>query len=139
MVTICQRPVSITVLFAITLHLFWAGCLLIDLAPLNVNAINALHRFIQPAALLVATLVGVALLAGIGIFHRNRWAVLLLIPQQVILFMSGTGALQSAWLGQFADGVLRPHTFIASDQIYSILLAVFHTVAIMAHASRTAQ
>lgn len=139
MVTICQRPVSITVLFAITLHLFWASCLLIDLAPLGVNAINALHRFIQPPPLLVATLIGVAVLAGIGIFHRNQWAVLLLIPQQIILFMSAAGALQSAWLGQFADGVLRPHTFIASDQIYSILLALGHTIAIMAHASRTAQ
>lgn len=139
MVTICQRPVLIMVLFAITLHLFWASCLLIDLSPLGVNAINALHRFIQPPPLLIATLVSVAVLAGIGIFHRNRWAVLLLIPQQIILFMSASGALQSAWLGQFADGVMRPHTFIATDQIYSILLAVFHTVAIMAHASRTAQ
>lgn len=139
MVTICQRQVSITVLFAITLHLFWASCLLIDLAPLGVNAINALHRFIQPPPLLVATLVGVALLAGIGIFHRNRWAVLLLVPQQAILFMSAYGGVQSAWLGQFADGVLRPHTFIASDQIYSVLLAIFHTVAIIAHAMRPEQ
>lgn len=139
MVTICQRPVSITVLFAITLHLFWASCLLIDLAPLGVNAINALHRFIQPPTLLIATLIGVAVLAGIGIFHSNRWAVLLLIPQQAILFMSAYGGVQSSWLGQFADGVMRPHTFIATDQIYSILLAIYHTAAIIAHAMRPEQ
>lgn len=131
------RSVSITVLFAIVLHLFWAVNLLIDLSPLGVNAINALHRFIQPPPLLIAVLIGVAILAAIGILHRSPFAVLLLIPQQAILFMSASGAVESAWLGQFADGVLRPHTFIASDQVYSVLLALCHTSAIIMHAMRT--
>lgn len=137
MVTFHGRAVSITVMFAIALHLFWAGNLLIDLAPLNVNAINALHRFIQPPPLLIGTLIAVALLAVVGILHRFWWAFLLLIPQQILLYMSAIGAVESAWLSQFADGIIRPHTFIATDQAYSVLLALFHTVAIIAHAMRT--
>ncbi len=58
------------------------------------------------------------------------------MPQQILLMMSAAGAVESMWLGQFADGVLRPHTFIIADQIYSILAAIGHTVAIIMHARR---
>jgi hypothetical protein len=44
--------------------------------------------------------------------------------------MSAAGAIEAMWLGQFADGVLRPTAFIAADQMYTVLAALGHTVAI---------
>ncbi len=133
-----KRPISIMVLFAIALHFSWGFILAIDNknSALGVNAINALHRYISSPHLLIAALWGVALLALCGLFTRTPWVVFLLMPQQILLMMSAAGAVESMWLGQFADGVLRPHTFIIADQIYSILAAIGHTVAIIMHARR---
>jgi hypothetical protein len=134
-----NRPISIMVLFAVALHLSWATILMLDDAALNATAIHALHRYIASLPLLAATLAAAALLAVIGLFTRVPWVVLLLIPQQAILMMSAAGAVEAMWLGQFADGVLRPHAFIIADQFYSVLAAIGHTVAIVAHARRVAR
>ncbi len=62
------------------------------------------------------------------------WVVVLLLPQQILLMMGVSGAIEAIWLSQFADGVLRPRAFIAADQINSVLAAIGHTVAIISHA-----
>lgn len=131
-----NRMISIMVLFAIVLHLVWAWLLVFDPSPLNVNAIDALYRYIHPAPVLIVVIMSAALMALAGIFTTKPWILLLLIPQQALLMMSAAGAIESMWLGQFADGVLRPHSFIVADQIYSVLAAVGHTTAIIFHAMR---
>ena len=40
------------------------------------------------------------------------------------------------WLAQFADGVLRPASFIAADQVYSVLAAFCHTIALITYSKR---
>jgi len=124
------------VLFAIALHMSWALILMTDDSALNVNAINALHVYINLLPVLIAVIIGAAVMAWIGLFTALPWMLLFLLPQQALLMMSGAGAIESMWLGQFADGVLRPHAFIAADQIYSVLAAIGHTVAIISHARR---
>jgi hypothetical protein len=134
-----NRPISIMVLFAIVLHLWWAATLAIDNSALNVNAISALYRYIHPLPLLVVVITVAATMALIGLFTKLPWVLLFLIPQQALLMMSAAGAIESMWLGQFADGIIRPHAFIAADQFYSVLAALGHTIAIIAHARRIAQ
>ncbi|MDB5612076.1 MAG: hypothetical protein JWP25_8976 [Bradyrhizobium sp.] len=134
-----NRQISIMVLFAISLHLWWAITLAIDSSALSVNAIDALYRYIHPLPILIAVITGAATMALIGIFTELPWVLLFLIPQQVLLMMSAAGAIESMWLGQFADGVLRPHAFIAADQFYSVLAALGHTIAIIVHARRVTQ
>jgi hypothetical protein len=131
-----NRPISIMVLFAIALHYWWAICLAVDKSALGVNAIDALYRYIHPLPLLVGVIATAATMALVGLFTELPWILLFLIPQQALLMMSAAGAVESMWLGQFADGVLRPHTFIAADQFYSVLAAIGHTAAIIAHARR---
>lgn len=134
------------VLSAITLHLIWAF-LLIRTDPAvhpNVLDINAIHSISQwPMTLLVGSptalavlLAGVAVLALAGLLTRTPWVVILLAPQQVLLTFSAAGAISSAWLGHFGDGALYPSSFILADQMYSIVIAVFHTCAIFAHSRR---
>lgn len=136
MLVIKDRIVSIMVSYAITLHLVWAGILAVDYGVTDATALNALSRFIHPEPFLVVVLVSAALLAIWGMLTHRPWVVLLLMPQQVLLMMSATGAFEAIWLSQFADGVVRSREFIAVDQIYSILAAVGHTVAITVHARR---
>lgn len=75
-----------------------------------------------------------ATLALIGLFVRPIWFILLLTPQQLLLTMSATGAIEAIWISQFADGVVRSRAFLAADQSYSIIVAIGHTAAIASHA-----
>lgn len=136
MVKFHGRPISIMVMYAIALHLVWAVIISVDQAALGATAVDALHRHIQSVPALIAVLVIAAFLAAIGLFTTTPWIVLLLIPQQVLLMMSASGAVEAIWLAQYADGVVRPRAFLAADQIYSVLAAVCHTIAIAAHATR---
>jgi hypothetical protein len=135
MLTFRQHKISFMVLFAVALHLFWAITLMVDSAALNVNAISALHRFIHSPSLLIFVLLGVAISAGSCVFCRLPWWML--VPQQAILMMSAAGAIESMWLAQFADGVLRSTAFIAADQIYSVLTAMGHSAALVAYSLRS--
>lgn len=139
MIRVADHLLSIMVLFAITLHLTWAATLLIDSSATSATAVNALFRFITLPLLLVAIIATAALLALIAMVTRSQWTLLLLLPQQVLLMMSAAGAIEAVWTAQFADGVIRPRAFIAADQLYSVLAAVWHTVAIVAYTLRTAR
>lgn len=131
-----KQAVSIMVMYAISLHLFWAAIILIDDSSVHATAVHALFRYIAPPVLLSAFILFAALLATLGLFTHVPWIVVMLMPQQILLMMSAAGAVEAIWLSQFADGVIRPRSFVAADQIYSILAAFWHTVAIIAHAIR---
>ncbi len=124
------------VIYAIALHTLWAAILLFDDAATNATAVHALFRYIHPPIFLSYVIFGAAFLAAIGIFTNKPWIVAMLLPQQILLMMSAAGATEAIWLSQFADGVIRSRAFIAADQLYSILAAIGHTVAITIHALR---
>jgi hypothetical protein len=106
----------------------------LDQSALHATGLASLYRYIQPPLLLASVIGGAALLALTAVTIETPWIVILLLPQQVILMMSAAGAVEAMWLAQFADGVLRPRAFIAADQMYSVLAAIGHTMAITAHA-----
>lgn len=134
MIPIRRRFLSIMVLYAIALHLTWAGILIVDDVATQATALNAVYRYIDPVPLLIAALVTAASLALLGLYLLSPVGLLLLLPQQLILMMSAAGAFEAMWNMQFADGVIRPVAFIAADQIYSILAAIGHTAALIRHA-----
>lgn len=124
------------VFFAVVLHLVWGTCILVDAAATNATAVHAVYQYVHPPIALALTFYTVAILAAIGLATKSPWIVLLLLPQQLILMMSASGAIDAMWLAQFADGVIRPRSFLIADQLYSVLLAVGHTIAISLHAKR---
>lgn len=126
---------SIMVLYAVALHMVWAVILVNDASATNATAVHAVSRFIKDPETLAAVIFSAAAFALIGLFsYRVPLFVMLLLPQQVLLVISAAGAIEAMWLSQFADGVVRPRGFIAADQIYSVLAAAGHTIAIIAHA-----
>ena len=67
-----------------------------------------------------------------SIFSKHRLVTLLcLLFQQFLLFLAASSALDVVISGRFADGVVRFHAFILADQIIYLLLAIFHTWAII--------
>lgn len=130
------RSVSIMVLSAVGLHLCWAIIILFDESAVNATAVNALFRYIDPPRLLAGSVAAAAFLALYAMLAPGTWTLLLLLPQQVLLMMSAAGAVEAIWASQFADGAIRPHGFIAADQIYSIIVAIGHTAAIIMQARR---
>lgn len=131
-----NRFISIMVLYAICLHFSWALILLVDQSAINVTAVNALARYIYPIGLLAWVVAAAAGAALLGLLINSPWIVVLLLPQQILLMMSAAGAIEAIWISQFADGVIRPRGFIAADQLYSVLAAIGHTMAITIHAIR---
>lgn len=136
MIKFQSHMLSIMVIFAIALHLCWGALVWYDVAAVDVTAVHALYYYFPNQYGLSLLLVVVALLATIGLLSTTGLIVLLLIPQQLLLMASASGAIEAIWIAQFADGTIRPWAFLAADQIYSVLAAIGHTIAVAAHAKR---
>lgn len=137
MLQVRDRSVSIIVLCCIALHLWWAATISFDSSGIGGTGIEAIYRWFGSS--LVTWLLFVAVMAIAAMFIRAPWwIVLFLIPQEITLMMSASGALSAIWLSQFADGVVRSRAFISNDQAWTIIGAVGHTLAIIAHARNRA-
>ena len=52
-------------------------------------------------------------------------------PQQLLLLLSAASSFVAIISGHYADGTVRPITFIALDQAVYILLALFHVASLL--------
>lgn len=136
MIVVGTRTVSIMVLFSVALHLTWAVLIMHDNSAMNATAVHGVGRFITSPELLAWTFASAAWFAVLGMFTKVPWIILLLIPQQILLMFSAAGVIESVWIAQFADGVVRSRSFLAADQSYSVLAAIGHSLAMIAHAKR---
>lgn len=138
MLVIAKRQISILVLCVIAIHFWWAAVIFEDEAGLLATSVDSLYRYIRSPELLVFVLTISSCMALLKlVFAWVPWWFL--VPQQVLLLFSAAGAIEAMWLGQFADGVLRPHAFLMNDQIYPIILAMGHTLALITATNRSQQ
>lgn len=121
----------LVVIFAVCLHIVWGFCLLGNSDAVGVTGIHTLSYVIDDPTVLGMVLLSVACLALIGVTQKSLFAFALLLPQQAVLFVSSWGALFAMCTGQFADGVVRPHTFLIADQCHLLICAVLHFIAAM--------
>jgi hypothetical protein len=121
---------SIIIWYAIILHLVWAAMLYYDDSVRGVTAVHELSTHL-PYPWTKVTLAGVALLAMAGLYSHGLIAVVLMLPQQGVLFLGAFGAIEAMYTGIFPDGVLRPHAFLIADQMPAVLAAIGHTIAVV--------
>ena len=120
------------VYFAAVLHLFWAAMLIRYDPPSRTTALHFLTTVFGFASLTALCLLGASLLS-LTALNRNKADLLnlcLFLPQQILMILSAGGAISAMIEGRFADGVLRPSSFIIADQIPPIFAMIFHTCAI---------
>ncbi len=136
MLKIQDRAVSIMVLYATLLHITWGLMILGDDSALRGNALDSIFKIFPYPDGVALLLFGAAMMALVGTVAHTKgfWVALLLIPQQILMMITAAGAIESIWLGQFADGVIRSHMFIASGEVNNIIAALCHTTALVLYA-----
>jgi len=119
------------ILLAITQQLVWGVTVAVDQSALHTTGVSILSK-VMPWWLVSFALIGAAMLACFA-FHvpRRIETLLLLLPQQGMLILSAGGALIAIKNGEFADGVIRSVAFLMVDQVSLMLVAFFHTWAIV--------
>lgn len=116
-------------------HLFWAALLTASPAAMNATPVSGL-AVLGGRPLLVVVLAGSGLGSLFALSVHRWWVMWFMIPQQVLLGLSLGTAGQAVAQQRYADGVLRPWTFIAADQAPTIVLAFAHLVAVILFAER---
>lgn len=123
------------VLFASVLHIGWAALLMGRAETVGSTPIAVLSEVFGGRWRSAVVLLIVAGLALVFPFLKrgasNATLALLLLPQQVALFMSAGAGLWAAMKEQYADGVTRGWAFILSDQLPVILLSIMYTVVVI--------
>jgi hypothetical protein len=131
------------ILFASLLHIGWAVLLVINPTAGQSTPVAIVIRVCGGPYRSAAVLVACALVAMVFPFKQHRVSATamagLLIPQQVILFMSAGAGIYAAANQRYADGVARGHEFILADQLPVILLALLYSVVILEAAFEPAE
>ena len=65
-----------------------------------------------------------------------RWSWWCVLPQQGFLILAAFAACQAMWLGKYADGTAIPSAHIVADQLWVVLAALFHPIAVYMIARR---
>lgn len=127
-----MRSGTLIIWYTACIHWIWGILLLSSSAPLTVTAIYTMTQLglVQAPHLGILYLM-VSFAATIGLATPHDVRPYFLMPQQLALGISSYGALRAMWLGAFADGVLRPSEFLVADQIYMVLLMLFHMIAVI--------
>ncbi len=128
-------PGYLAVWTAIVLHATWVGLLLVPHsgAPKS-TPVHEVYGIAGDSAWRAAALLAfVACAALMGMFREVTpgLKIVYLLPQQLVLGVSAAGAVLAIANSHYADGVPRPATFIAADQLAVILTWAGHTAAIM--------
>lgn len=122
------------VLFVSLMHILWGCMLLLNQGPLDISAAWAFrelvghgHWQLRAACYIVAGLLPAVLLKWPG----SIIGLISCLPQQLLLILSGISAMVAIANGHFADGVIRPSSFIAMDQgIYAIAAMLYSMEAL---------
>ena len=118
--------------YAVALHVVWGLMLLSQPAAAWVTAVNGVTRIVPTsAAALLFIVVGAVASAALLRVLPARFSLLAVLPQQALLIMSASAAIQAMARSSFADGVVRPRAFLIADQLPAVLIAVLHTAAIL--------
>jgi hypothetical protein len=114
-------------LFNVVLWL-WAGVLLSTPETVLPTPLSQFYQYSDHSAT-VATILIISALAGLAGSRTERlW---LLWPQEFIAVVVSLGAIVPVFNQKYPDGVSRGWRFILADQALSILLGVFHTLAVI--------
>lgn len=129
--------VSLMVIYCTATHFSWAIIILIDpTSSVGATPISSLYSLFLSQQLLALVLLIVAGLAVCAECTSSFWTPALLLPQQFILFWTLSAIVKAIWLGEYADGTIRPSAHIAADQINHIWAALGHMAAVIAHVLR---
>lgn len=117
------------ILLVSLLHILWGIAVLLNGGPIGVSATWAFTQIVGKEHFYLRALTYITA----GILPVLMWlkpgtclGMVSVFPQQVLVMLSAVSALAAILNGHYADGVMRPYTFIAMDQSIFIILAILH-------------
>lgn len=119
------------IMYAIVVHLITGVVLILNPDAGASTGPSSVVQLLFDSTLLagLAMLVAAGLAIAAHLYRPLRsWAYL---PQQLLLVVAALGALVAVVMGNYADGVVRPTLFIATDQLPVMLMPIFHALAII--------
>lgn len=123
---------KVIISFASAIHFIWAALLLISPSPILAVPISPLFVLFHLSPITASfVLAGIAWLGLLGAERKaDTTAILMLLPQQTMLLLSGMAAILAVGAGHYADGIVRSRSFILADQFPTILLGPLYTFSI---------
>ncbi len=119
------------ILLAVMVQFAMSVALFVDPSAHFATQVHILYLIVPPSVL-PFVLLGASIMAVVAFsLPKKIHTLLFLTPQQLLLWMSAGGSFQAMWLGHYADGVERSHAHLFADQSPIVLIAVFHSWAIM--------
>ena len=119
---------------AVAQHLLWAF-LLLSFGPLNTTGLRWIIELSGGPRRAGIALLAVALLALVPHWRfahrRDLLTFALYAPQQVLVTWGSFHAAYQVAIQQYADNAPYPWDFILADQSLQILLAIFHSFALL--------
>lgn len=105
--------------------------------PILITATSMWYRFGLGNATAGMLLIGVGMLALYGTLAESTsrlhlaYHLMMIVPQQLVLFSAALAAVTAINEGRYADGVVRPVAFILADQAIYPFFACCHLFAVL--------
>ena len=119
--------------YVITVHLIWGMSLLLPIPDPRTATMGPLllayGRYGAAAALMLTALP--SMFALLFVHNRPMLRFALAMPQQLLVIQSALGALNSIIAGTYFDGTVVTSSHIFVDQLPVLMVAMFHTLAII--------
>lgn len=116
--------------YAIAVHIVWGIVILLQGAQ-NTAPTWLLSQLLGAYSGWSYLAAGVAALGAAFVVKDRMVGLVMCLPQQMLLLLSAGGSLDCVLRGAYADGVPRPWQFILVDQSPNILVALFHSIALL--------
>ncbi len=113
------------------LHVSWAVFLLASPATMNCTPIHWLAESFHSNRWVLSAWLFMTAYCGYRWTRRGIQSSILLLPQQIVLVISAGGSIVSAVTQQYADGVIRPWSFIGAGEAVNVMVAAAHTCALL--------
>lgn len=135
-----MRKISIVskkwVIWTVTItYIFWGITLIVSNSPTATTGISPLLSLFGNTLITGIIFLSIGLISLAALLKRkNKYTLLMLLSQQLVLFYGMISSLISIVLGHYSDGYIpsvSPHLFIANDQILFIFIAIFHMIALI--------
>jgi len=119
-------------IYGIGLYLFWGIVLLFSPEAMGITVMGIFQQNNVSHYVVSMLFLGAGLLTFISLFLKNTLAtVLLCFPQQFLLMINAASCLLCIFAGKYADGVVRPVSFILADQFPFVFAGVIHSVVLI--------
>lgn len=115
------------------MHVLWGVLLLAGEPVAHVTPVHGVQLLVPGHVALGVTFL---VIGGLAVYARlrckeDRVNLFLIGPQQLALSLNACAAVGAAFVGHYADGVVRSHTFILADQTPLLCLFTLHTLVLI--------